>query len=78
MLIDEQGVRRTEEELRSNECRACVEAREAQMSQMRMSDFNVRRLGWRTYERKGSDGGEEGGKHEVDPADSDGGYGYCW
>ena len=64
-------MRRSEEEFRGEECRACVDVREAQMSQMQMSDFNVRRLGWRTYDRRGSGAGG------AEPEDSDGG-GYCW
>ena len=79
-----QGVRCSEEEFRGEECRVCVEVREAQMSQMQMSDFNVRRLGWRTYGRKGSGSGSGAGagagggsSSAAEPDDSDGG-GYCW
>ena len=57
-------MRSSEEEYRGDECRACVDVREAQMSQMEMSDFNVKRLGWRTY-------------NGANPDDSDGG-GYTW
>ncbi|RYP83082.1 hypothetical protein DL769_001467 [Monosporascus sp. CRB-8-3] len=68
-----QGVRRSEEEFRGEECKVCTEVREAQMSQMNMTDFNVRRLGWRTY--KGAGAGA-GGRRQDDQEDSDGGY--CW
>lgn len=71
-------MRRSEEEFRGEECRPCIEVREAQMNQMSMSDFKVKRLGWRTYKRKDSGGGGGGSRQETEPDDSDGGYGYSW
>ncbi|KAI1257929.1 hypothetical protein MGN70_000974 [Eutypa lata] len=66
------GVNYIEEEFRGQECKACIEVREAQMSQLDMQDFNQRRLGWR--KRKNPNGGEA--SRETEPYDSEGGY--CW
>ena len=72
LLTNKQGVNYIEEEFRGQESKACIEVREAQMSQLDMQDFNQRRLGWR--KRKNPNGGEA--SRETEPYDSEGGY--CW
>lgn len=77
-LTRPQGARQSEEEFRGEECQRCTDDREDQMNQMSMSDFKVKRLGWRSYKGKDSRSGG-GGQYDTKSGESDDDYGgYSW